>query len=297
MTMKTTCSDFEDRLGDILADALPDEDLQAACDHVAQCLRCRQLLEVAAGRKDLLPAGSGRSLVREILHKTSGSGCRRVRDQVCDFVDGTLPQDDAQILSIHIDNCEECSEIARTLRELNSVLPGFAELDPGPIFTRQVLAATSSRLVVKRRKQELLAEWWRSLMRRPRFAWEAAYTGALVFALGIGSPTFVSTAASAPLDEVRGRTEQVWSAAKAELAGLSTAAAAGAAEAAGNLTQRVPENPLQPGGSAARLWQKGNRWATNLATLDFARIRAWGAAGLQAVRGFWKNLGFNRTFS
>ncbi len=294
--MKTRCTDFEDRLGDILEDSLPDEDRRAVAAHLDQCSRCRRLLEVAAGEKDLLPAGTGESLAREILHRTSGSGCGRVREQVCDFVDGVLPDDDAQILSIHIENCVECSGIVQTLRELSSVLPGMAELDPGTSFTYQVLASTSLRQIA-RPKRESLAEWWRRLLRRPRFAWEVAYTGALMFVLVIGSPTFVSTAASAPLDEVSGRTRQAWSAAREELAGLSTAAAAGAAAAAGHLSQKVPQNPLQPGGPALRLWQKGHQWATNLAAIDFAQIRASGTGALQAIRDFWKNLGFNRTFS
>jgi hypothetical protein len=297
MTMKTTCSDFEDRLGDILANSLPREALQAAVDHLAECRRCRLLLEVAAGERDISPAGSGQSLVREILRKTSGPGCGRVREQICDFVDGTLHRDDAQVLAIHIENCGVCSELASTIRELSAVLPGMAELDPGASFTRQVLTATSRGEFSQPRRRDLLAGWWRSVVRRPRFAWEAAYAGALVFALAIGSPTLVTTAVSAPLDEVRGRTRQVWSAATEELTGLSAAAATGAAEAAGRLSQKVPTNPLRAGDSAAHLWQKGNRWVAALGELDFARIRDWGAGMLQAVRDFWKSLGFNRTFS
>jgi len=297
MTMKTGCSDFESRLGDILADSLPDEDLQAAGNHAAECPRCRQLLEVAAGEKDLLPAISGESLLREILHRTSGPGCGRVREQICDFVDGMLPRDDAQILAIHIENCGMCSDLARTLRELSSVLPGMAEMDPGATFTHRVLAATSRRQVSRPRGREILAEWWRAVIRRPRFAWEAAYAGALLLTLVIGSPTLVSTAASAPLAEVRGKTRQVLTVAREELTGLSTAATAGAAETAGRLAQRVSTNPLQAKDSAARLWQKGQSWATNLAELDSARIRAWTAGVLRVIRDSWKSLGFDRSFS
>jgi len=295
--VKTRCSDFENQLGEILAESLPGEDLQAACDHLSQCPRCRQLLEVAAGRTDLPPAVSGQSLVSEILRKTSGPACGRVREQICDFVDGTLTGFDAQILAIHIENCNACAELARTLRELSVVLPGMAELDPGASFTRQVLTATSRTELSRPRRRELIAAWWRSLIGRPRFAWEAAYAGALLLTLIIGSPTFVSTAASAPLDEVRGKTRQVWTIAREELTGLSAAAAAGASEAAGRLSQRVPANPLQAKDSAADLWQKGHQRVTNLAALGIAHIRAWGAGVLQETRDFWKSLGFNRTFS
>jgi hypothetical protein len=173
----------------------------------------------------------------------------------------------------------------------------MAELDPGATFTQRVLAATSRRQISKPRGREILAEWWRSVIRRPRFAWEAAYAGALLLTLVIGSPTLVSTAASAPLDEVRGRASQALTVAREELTGLSTAATAGAAETAGRLSQSVPTNPLQAKDSAARLWRKGQSWATNLAELDYARIKAWSAGVLQVIRDSWKSLGFDRSFS
>jgi hypothetical protein len=297
MTMKTGCKDFEDRLGDILADAVHAEDLRGAWEHLAECARCRQLLEAATGEKDFLPAGSGQSLVQEILQKTSGSGCVRVRGQICDYVDGALPPDDARILAIHIENCEECSALARTLTELSTSLPRMAELDPGALFTRRVMAATSRRGRFEPASRDFFADWWRSVMRRPRFAWEAAYTGTLLIALLIGNPALASMAASAPLDAVRGKTRQVWTTATEEITGLSGAAASGAAEAAGRLSQKVARNPLRESGPVARVWQKGQDWAATLASLDPAHVRDWVAGVAQIVQGWWKSLGLDRTFS
>jgi anti-sigma factor RsiW len=297
MAMKTSCRDFEDRLGDILTDAMPAEDLRLAADHLDECMRCRQLLEIATGKRDLLPAGSGQSLVNEILHRTSGSGCARVREQICDFVDGILPPDDEKILAIHIKNCEACTALARALEELSATLPRMAELDPGVPFTHRVLAATSRRELLRPSGREIFADWWKSVVRRPRFAWEAAYAGTLLIALLIGNPALVSMAASAPLDEVRGKTRQVWTAAAEELTGLSEAAASGAAKAAGRLSQRVAGDPLRGRDSVARLRQKGHEWAANLSMLDSAHLNDWAAGLLQWLRDSWKSLGLDRTFS
>jgi len=295
--MKTKCSDFEDRLSDILVEALPPADLRVAMEHLAECPRCRQLLEVARGEMDLLPSGSRQELAREILRKTSGLACGRGREQLCDFVDGRLPHDDARILAIHIENCKACAGLARILEELSAALPGMAELDPGAPFTREVLAATSRRERCKPQRREFLAEWWNAVMRRPRFAWEAAYVGTLLLALVIGNPALMSMAASTPLDEVRGKTRQAWATATRELTGLSSAATSGAAEAAGRLSQKVSTNPVQARESAARLWQKGQGWAEHMVSLDFARIRDWSARVLRMVRDSWMSLGLDRTFS
>lgn len=75
MTMNRKCSDFEDRLGDILAGALSAADLRAAMEHRAECARCRRLMDVARGKLDLLPSGSGQVLAREVLQNTSGPAC------------------------------------------------------------------------------------------------------------------------------------------------------------------------------------------------------------------------------
>jgi len=295
--MNTRCRDFEDRLDDILADALPSEDLRAAGEHLAECRRCRQLLEVATGKMDLLPAGDGQSLVREILHRTSGSGCERVREQICDFVDGLLPPDGAQILAMHIENCGECAKLARILEELRAALPRMAEIDPGPSFTGKVLAVTGQSERSKHERRGALFGWWDALIRRPRFAWEAAYVVALFLVLATGNPALMSMTSSAPLGDVRGKTRQVWTSATEELTGLSTAATSSAAEAAARLSQRVAGNPLQARDSASRLWQKGYQRAADLASLYSAHLRDWGARVLQMLQDSLKSLGLNRTFS
>jgi hypothetical protein len=79
--------------------------------------------------------------------------------------------------------------IARTagLDAILRDLPLLADMDPGPGFTGRVLRATS----VKRAPAEWRARvsaGWRALVRRPRFAWEAAYVATVCWVLLFGNP-------------------------------------------------------------------------------------------------------------
>jgi hypothetical protein len=81
------------------------------------------------------------------------------------------------------------SVLARTtgVETLLRDLPSLAEMDPGPGFAERVILATSRRPAA--------AGWgvrwvdaWRALVRRPRFAWEAAYVATVCWVLIFGNP-------------------------------------------------------------------------------------------------------------
>jgi hypothetical protein len=96
--------------------------------------------------------------------------------------------------------------------ELRPALRGMAEIDPGPEFTRQVLAATAKLpapgvvgaalpvpVAARTSLVQAAAEAWqgtlerlretgRRLVARPSFALEAAYVGTLILALVFGTP-------------------------------------------------------------------------------------------------------------
>lgn len=66
-------------------------------------------------------------------------------------------------------------------------LPLLAEMDPGPGFADRVLRATSHRPAPAGWR----ARWtdgWQALVRRPRFAWEAAYVATVCWVLVFGNP-------------------------------------------------------------------------------------------------------------
>jgi anti-sigma factor RsiW len=178
------CDGFEALLERYLTRDLILNERRTAEDHLGACPRCRRLLEIASGERNLLPLGIEGELTRSILERTSGSACQRARTLLCDSSDGILDGRDAEILKLHTDHCPKCNAIAQILVELGAALPSMAEIDPGADFTAAVLGATEgARLPFRIR----VREWWSGLTRRPRFSWEAAYAGALLFFIAIGN--------------------------------------------------------------------------------------------------------------
>ncbi len=112
------------------------------------------------------------SLTRAILARTSGSPCARLRELACDFVDGELAPDLQALAQAHLDHCEGCAALVAALRASAPVLSRMAELDPGPAFTTQVMAAT-----IRRPLPLVRPGAWTRLMGRPRIALELAYLG------------------------------------------------------------------------------------------------------------------------
>ena len=79
--------------------------------------------------------------------------------------------------------------VARTagLEAILRDLPRLADMDPGLGFTDRVLRATSMKPAPVGRRARASAAW-RALVRRPRFAWEAAYVATVCWVLVFGNP-------------------------------------------------------------------------------------------------------------
>jgi hypothetical protein len=79
--------------------------------------------------------------------------------------------------------------IARTagLEAILRDLPRLADMDPGLGFTERVLRATSTKPAPAGWRARVSAAW-RAVVRRPRFAWEAAYVATVCWVLVFGNP-------------------------------------------------------------------------------------------------------------
>ena len=66
-------------------------------------------------------------------------------------------------------------------------LPLLADMDPGPGFAERVLMATSRKPATEGWRTRV-AGAWRAMVRRPRFAWEAAYVATVCWVLVFGNP-------------------------------------------------------------------------------------------------------------
>ncbi len=183
------CSGFENRLEMLQRGLLTPAERREAEKHLETCPSCRDLANVACGDLPIPPLPLPQDLTRSILERTSGPACGRAHEHLCDFVDGILASNYAEILSLHLAGCAECSELAEALMELKATLPQMGELDPGIGFTLRVLRATSRKQMEFRASRWLrVQQWWLRLIQRPRFSWEAAYLGTILLVCVLGNP-------------------------------------------------------------------------------------------------------------
>lgn len=190
------CRDFEDQLDVFEGGLLSPEEQAGAWEHIRACPRCRTLLALVRGESDVLESGAGNDLALAILRRTSGDGCLGAEERLCDYADGALETIDQEIISLHLSHCPECNRLAETLIDLGRTLPEMAAIEPDVQFTEDVLRATAGapRILPLSDQQP----WWSRWMRRPRFAWEAAYVGTLFLLLAIGNPAILPRASAVP---------------------------------------------------------------------------------------------------
>ena len=125
-------------------------------------------------------------LTRSILARTSGSPCQRLQALACAFVDGALEPGQGALVRAHLDHCAGCAALVAALRESSTILATLAGADPGPGFTRRVLAATS--LAPPCQDEGSWRSTWARLLHRPRICLEAAYLGAAAGLVGFALP-------------------------------------------------------------------------------------------------------------
>jgi hypothetical protein len=217
----------------------------------------------------------------------SGMNCDAIRAAALD--PRGLPRDwlERPAIASHLGDCQDCRDwleafgageqawaeepadsladgvVARTsgLEALLRDLPSLAEMDPGPDFEERVLLATSRRKASRGWRERAVSAWW-AVVRRPRFAWEAAYVATVFLVLAFGNPVGAwqrgtSTVATAAQERLGGRVAEL-------RAGLESWRAAWA-----------PATSTAPGASAE-------------AQASHPIVRAWqaGAAQLQRVTAF-----------
>jgi anti-sigma factor RsiW len=183
------CRSLLDRLEALLDGTLSDDDLRAAEEHLRACADCRSFVELARTEPDGSALEPPADLAGSILERTSGPACDGARNRLCDYVDGSLAELDAELVRLHLDGCRECEGLARALVSLAAELPAMAEIEPDPAFVGDVLARTvplRKRFARRLEKLASIRELWPRVVNRPRFALEAAYVGTLVLVLIFG---------------------------------------------------------------------------------------------------------------
>jgi len=203
------CESFQDRLQDFLDGKLGEHDRQSADAHLETCRHCSELVDLMRLEPVGLSLEPSPDLVGAVLERTSGSACDRARELICDRADGALEALDDELLRGHLDDCHECEALSLALARLPGDLAAMSMLVPDDRFVDDVLDATSYRPGRWEELASRVARGWAALVERPRFAWEAAYVGAVaLWILGgaFGAPLRAASdrlSPEAPVEVVR----------------------------------------------------------------------------------------------
>ncbi len=154
-------------------------------DHLLTCSDCQDLTRAfwSTGSEDRHPG-----LTKAILQKTSGGSCRQATELLCDLVDGSLAENQARLVELHLAHCPECAQLAEVLDELKRSLPRLSELSPPQGFTDRVLESLPRFRQAGPGWTGKLRAWLAALPERPLISVEAAYLGTLLMFLLFGNP-------------------------------------------------------------------------------------------------------------
>jgi len=183
------CEQVAELLDDLLDGGVPQAVRAAAEAHLAKCDSCRAVRETLEQARAALagaPEGAAPDLVQGVLARTTGSVCGAAREGLAADWGNAPESPDGDLVRLHLAHCAPCRQVALVLAALAVDLPRMADVDPGPAFAIQVLRRTVQAPPRPRRFD--LRPFLEGLLRRPRFAWEAAYVAAFVLFFLVGLP-------------------------------------------------------------------------------------------------------------
>ena len=171
------CDHLHEFIDDYLSGDLGATELAAIDEHIESCAECRDVVFVLRSSRGQPVADD--LVVRPVLAATTGRSCARVQDVLAGDPDAR--PEERGWAGEHVHGCASCADVLLVLRELPVILPTFAEVDPGPDFTADLLLVTlpqpSLWSVFRTRVRDHFERW----KRRPEFAQEFAF--ALTIAL------------------------------------------------------------------------------------------------------------------
>ena len=163
-------------------------------------------------RRAMLTPAERQAMASAVLAQTSGSPCQRALTLLGGQPDAPLDDQTTALVEGHIEHCDECRAVERTLTETRAVLATLAEIAPGDEFIRDVVAATSGRRHSARRPvwagpssrwawagafRGRAAVAWERVLARPRLSLELAYLATVLLVIVIGNPGLIADALGA----------------------------------------------------------------------------------------------------
>lgn len=226
--------------------------------HADSCADCRAWLERYTAGEAAWRDEAGFDLTAAVAARTTGSACDRARVLLASAADEILDAADSALLRGHVGGCSDCRRFESALRSALATLPTLAELDPGPVFVAEVLARTS-RSPASSSWADRARAAWQGVVRRPRFAWEAAYVCTLCWLLVFGHPVAALDWTTATVSAAaRSAVPVKIQAAKVRVTSLRDQVVGDVARAA----EGIVEAGRVSAKDAARTWQeRAARWA------------------------------------
>ncbi|MBZ5639861.1 MAG: zf-HC2 domain-containing protein [Acidobacteriia bacterium] len=182
------CQSYEDLLDALLDGRITAAERRALDAHASVCPRCREMLSLVSMEIEAADVRAPEGLTEAVLERTSGAPCASAVKLLCDLVDGTLGEPDAELVRIHLGGCRTCRSIAAALARLREELPLLAEIRPDERFVDAVLSRTSRGWRRTFGWRGSFDELLRRLLARPRFAAEGAYLGSILLTMLVAFP-------------------------------------------------------------------------------------------------------------
>lgn len=177
------CDELHLHLDAFLEGTLERERADALYEHLRACSECRSVVSVL---QEPAPA----SFALDVVARTTGSACGRVRGALADAVDDAIDADPVLLaeLRAHLHDCAACDEFSRALDWSLARLPRLAEAAVDADFTADVLMATLERpslwKVFGVRVHERVERW----LERPLVAQEMAFAFTVLLVLLTATP-------------------------------------------------------------------------------------------------------------
>jgi anti-sigma factor RsiW len=154
--------------------------------------------------------------------------CKKIQPLLSEYVDGTLPDQSAWDVKMHVTSCAVCSQVARELTATANLLSSLPTLEPSANFEAMLAKRLADQVLsphkptFTERLRNGLSEWWSRPLTRPAVATGVVFAALLPVAVlmtqpmkpvydsvAVTSPSPIPTQPAAPRND-SGTLDDLW---------------------------------------------------------------------------------------
>jgi anti-sigma factor RsiW len=120
--------------------------------------------------------------------------CKKIQPLLSEYVDGTLPDQSAWDVKMHVSSCAVCAQVAQELSATVNLLSSLPTLEPSANFEAMLAKRLADQVLTPRkptvteRLRSGLFEWWSRPLVRPAMATGVVFATLLPVALLMNQP-------------------------------------------------------------------------------------------------------------